>query len=230
MKGISIIILIFAGIVLTLVITKSSSMGFLEKLFGKEKVEQKESTIKKQRIYSHANLKSDNFERFILVKGAHLKSVESKLKEYGELPAKGNTYTYQFSKAKLGDWTVIKMPSDFKDSYGFHNIVYWFLGYAPEDNNYADFTIGLSLSDSLSYAIYNNNKLKEMLKLEDDLFGVFSNNEKFVLSIPFDEFKKSENKYIQTFDMLLKDRDINVDVIQNRKLDFKEFGILFNEK
>jgi hypothetical protein len=30
--------------------------------------------------------------------------------------------------------------------------------------------------------------------------------------------------------MLLKDRDINVDVIQNRKLDFKEFGILFNEK
>lgn len=205
-------------------------MGFFNKLFGKEKVEQKALTNKKERIYSHENLKSENFQRYILIKGEMLNSVESKLKDYGELPAKGNTFTYQFAKAQLGDWTIIKMPSDFQDYYAFHNIVYWFLGFPPEDNNYADLSFGLSISDSLSYAIYNNYKLKEMLRLEDDLFGVFDNDEKFVLSIPFDEFKKSDNKYIETFRGLLNDNEIDFERIKNERLDFEEFGILFNEK
>ncbi len=224
------IILILIGLVLILIIFKTSDMGFFNKLFGTEKAGQKEQIIKKERIYSHDNLKSENFARYILVKGENMKSVESKLKDYGELPAKGNTYTYQFSKAQLGDWTVIKMPSDFQDYYGFHNIVYWFLGFPPEDNNYADLSIGLSISDSISYAIYNNYKLREMLRLEDDLFGVFDNDEKFILSIPFDEFKKSDNKYIKTFNNLLKDNEINLELIKNMSLDFDEFGILFNEK
>lgn len=205
-------------------------MGFFNKLFGKEKVEQKEFTFKKKRIYSHDNLKSENFERYILVKGENLKSVESKLKDYGELPAKGNTYTYQFSKAQIGDWSIIKMPYDFQDYYGFHNIVYWFLGFSPEENNYADLSIGLSISDSLTYAIYNNYKLKDMLRLEDDLFGVFNNDEKFILSIPFDEFKISDNKYIKDFNTILKDNEIDLELIKNKRLNFVEFDILFNEK
>ena len=230
MKKQTTIILILIGLVLILIIFKTSDMGFFNKRFGTEKIEQKEQIIKKERIYSHDNLKYENFARYILVKGEKMKSVESKLKDYGELPAKGNTYTYQFSKAQLGDWTVIKMPSDFQDYYGFHNIVYWFLGFPPEDNNYADLSIGLSISDSISYAIYNNYRLREMLKLEDDLFGVFDNDEKFILSIPFDEFKKSDNKYIKTFNNLLKDNEINLELIKNMNLDFEEFGILFNEK
>ena len=46
----------------------------------------------------------------------------------GELSAKGNAYIYRISKAQLGDWTIIKIPSDSQDYYGFHNLVYWFLG------------------------------------------------------------------------------------------------------
>ena len=230
MKKQTIILVIFTGLILILIISKTSDIGFFNKLFGKEKVEQKELTFMKVRIYSHDNLKSENFERYILVKGENLKSVESKLKDYGELPAKGNTYTYQFSKTQIGDWSIIKMPSDFQDYYGFHNIAYWFLGFPPEDNNYADLSIGLSISDSLSYAIYNNYKLKDMLGLEDDLFGVFDNDEKFILSIPFDEFKKSDNKYIKNFNTLLKDNEIDFELIKNKSLDFDEFGILFNEK
>lgn len=230
MKKQTIILLIFTGLALILIIFKTSDMGFFDKLFGKEKVEQKELTIKKERIYSHDNLKSENFERYILVKGKNLKTVEAKLKDYGELPAKGNTYTYKFSKAQIGNWIIIKMPSDFQDYYGFHNIVYWFLGFPPEDNNYADLSIGLSISDSLSYAIYNNYKLKDMLRLEDDLFGVFDNDEKFILSIPLDEFKKSDSKYIKTFNNLLNDNEIDFELIKNKSLDFEKFGILFNEK
>ena len=175
-------------------------------------------------------MKSENYERYILVRGENLNSVESKLKDYGELPAKGNTYTYQFSKAQIGDWSIIKMPSDFQDYYGFHNIVYWFLGFPPEDSNYANLSIGLSISESVSYAIYNNYKLKDMLRLEDDLFGVFDNDEKFILTIPFDEFKKSDNKYIKTFNSLLSDNEIDFELIKNKSLDFEEFGVLFNEK
>lgn len=230
MKKQTIILLIFTGLALILIIFKTSDMGFFDKLFGKEKVEQKELTIKKERIYSHDNLKSENFERYILVKGKNLKTVEAKLKDYGELPAKGNTYTYKFSKAQIGNWIIIKMPSDFQNYYGFHNIVYWFLGFPPEDNNYADLSIGLSISDSLSYVIYNNYKLIDMLRLGDDLFGVFDNDEKFILSIPLDEFKKSDNKYIKTFNNLLNDNEIDFELIKNKSLDFEEFGILFNEK
>ncbi|WP_142534850.1 hypothetical protein [Saccharicrinis carchari] len=230
MKKQRLILLIFAGLVLILIIFKTSNMGFFNNLFGREKLEQKELTINKERIYSHDNLKSENFKRYVLVKGTNLKSVESKLKDYGELPAKGNTYTYQFSKAQLGDWTIIKMPSDFKDYYGFHNIVYWLLGFPPEDNNYADLSIGLSISDSLSYAIYNNYKLKDMLRLEDDLFGTFNNDERFILSIPFDEFKKSDNKYIKTFNSLLKDNEINYEMIKSENFVLEAFEILFNEK
>lgn len=205
-------------------------MGFFDKLFGKEKTEQVELPANKERIYSHDNLKSENYKRYILVKGENLKSVETKLQDYGELPAKGNTYTYQFSKAQLGDWTIIKMPSDYQVYYGFHNIVYWFLGNPPEDNNYADFTIGLSISEHLSYVIYNNYQLRMNLNLEDDLFGVFDNDEKFILSIPFDEFKYSENKEINTFASIFKDNEIDFQQIKNDSIYLQEFGILFNEK
>ncbi len=230
MKKYTFIILIFTGLLLTLIIIKTSSRRFFSNLFGKENIGQSEPTIKKERFYSHDNLKSENFERYILVKGENLKSVESKLKDYGEIPAKGNTYTYQFSKAQFGDWTIIKMPSDFQDYYGFHNIVYWFLGFPPVDNNYADLSIGLSISDNLSYAIYNDYKLKDMLRLEDNLFGVFDNDEKFILSIPFDEFKKSDNIYIKTFNNLINDNKIDFELIKNESLDFEEIGILYNEK
>jgi hypothetical protein len=230
MKKQVLILLVFIGSVLILITFKTSDMGFFNKVFGKEKVEQKELTINKKRVYSYDNLKAEDFHRYILVKGENLKSVELKLKDYGELPAKGNTYTYQFSKAQIGEWTIIKMPSDFQDYYGFHNIVYWFLGFPPEDKNYADLSIGLSISDSLSYAIYNNENLKEVLMLQDDLFGVFDNDEKFILSIPFDEFKTSDNKYIKTFNNLLADNEINFELIKNKNFDFEEFEILFNEK
>ena len=52
-------------------------MRIFNKLFGKGKAEQQELPIEKARIYSHDNLKSENFERYILVKGKNLKSVES---------------------------------------------------------------------------------------------------------------------------------------------------------
>ena len=230
MNKLTIVLVILIGFVLIFLISKTSEIEFINKFFGKEKVRQSKKIIKKKRIYSHKDLKSDNFDRYILIKGKNLKSVESKLKDYGELAAKGNSYTYNFSKSKIGDWTIIKMPSDFKDFYEYHNIVYWFLGFPPEDENYADYSIGLSINESLSYAIYNDYKLQKMLRLEDELLGVFDNDEKFILSIPFDKFKESTNKHIRTFNSLFSDNEIDINLIRNKKINFVKFGILFNEK
>jgi hypothetical protein len=66
------------------------------------------------------------------------------------------------------------------------------------------------------------------LKLKDDLFGVFDNNEKFILSIPFDKYKPSENKDLKLFSDLFRNEE--VEMIKNKKIEFEEFGILFNEK
>ena len=188
---------------------------------------------KRNNEFTHETIKSEDFERYILVKGENLKSVEQKLKDWGQLAAPGNVHTYKFEKAKLGNWTVIKLPKDLMtDHYNYHNMVYWFLGFPPEDDNYADNSVGLSISkeDSKTYVLYNDYQLRQKMNLEDDMFGVFENNQKFILSIPFDEFENSSSQKIYSFQKFLTDEDIDISKIKNEKLSFTEFDVVFNEK
>lgn len=182
------------------------------------------------RKYSHETIQSDKFHRYLIVKGKKLKSVEDKLVEFGELQAPGNKYTYKFGKLQFKDWTIIKFPPDFKDYYLYHNIVYWFLGYPPEDNNYADNVIGLSIDDesNVKYLIYNDYALKSKLNLADDLFGVFENNEKFALNIPFDTFKVISDTRVLDFGELQKRLQLDFNIVEKEK--FVDFNVLFNEK
>jgi hypothetical protein len=183
--------------------------------------------------FTHKTIKSEDFERYILVKGENLKSVEQKLKDWGQLPAPGNVYTYKFEKAKLGNWTVVKLPKDLMtDHYNYHNMIYWFLGFPPEDDNYADQSVGLSVNteNSKTYLLYNDYHLREKMNLEDDMFGVFQNNQKFILSIPFDKFKNSESEEITGFQQFLTAENIDIDKIKNDELSFTEIDVIFNEK
>ncbi|MCB0540172.1 MAG: hypothetical protein KDE33_21830, partial [Bacteroidetes bacterium] len=68
------------------------------------------------------------------------------------------------------------------------------------------------------------------MNLEDDMFGVFENNQKFILSIPFDEFENSSSQKIYSFQKFLTDEDIDISKIKNEKLSFTEFDVVFNEK
>ena len=192
----------------------------------------KDSVQTMEREFNHETIKEESYERYVLVKGANLNSVEQKLKDWGELSAPGNSYTYQFSKARLGDWILIKMPSDLTDYYTYHNIVYWFLGFPPDDDNYADQSIGLSIDrdSKKSYLLFNDYKLRQKMNLEDDLFGVFENDEKFVLSIPFDEFKEVESADVENFKGFLIKNSIDFEAIKLNNLDYEDFGVLFNEK
>ena len=182
-------------------------------------------------VYSHETLKTENYDRFILVRADKLKSAEEKLNEFGQLSAPGNQKIYHFSQTQVGDWTAIKVPSDLNDYFLYHVLVYWFLGFPPEDNNYADRVIGISFdkSDKSDYIVYNDYSLEEELKLRDELFGVFKNNEKFILNIPQDSFIVSKNDKILDFKDISDKNKLKLNSLRNGDLKFKEFDVVFNE-
>jgi hypothetical protein len=183
--------------------------------------------------YSHETIQADRFDRYILVKGQNLDSVDGKLEDYGALAAPGNVYTYTFQKAQFGEWSIVKIPAELAmDYYGYHNLVYWFLGFPPDDTNYADKSIGVSIDrdEKSSYLLYNDYNLCGNMHLEDHLFGVFSNDEKFTLSIPFDTFEISTSDNILDFQKLLEKNDIDLETIISETLIYTEFEVVFNEK
>lgn len=182
-------------------------------------------------VYSHETLRTANYDRFILVRGDKLKSAEEKLNEFGQLSAPENQKIYQFAKTQIGDWTAIKIPSDLNDYFLYHVLVYWFLGFPPEDNNYADKVIGISLdkSDKSDYIVYNDYSLEKELKLHDELFGIFKNNEKFILNIPQDSFIVSKNDKILDFRDIFDKNKLELNSLRNGDLKFNEFDVVFNE-
>ena len=182
-------------------------------------------------VYSHKTLKTENYDRFILVRGDKLKSAVEKLNEFGQLSALGDKKIYHFSQTQVDGWTAIKVPSDMNDDFLYHVSVYWFLGFPPEDNNYADRVIGISFDKSYksSYIVYNEYSLEEELKLRDELFGVFKNNEKFILNIPQDSFIISKNDKILDFKDISDKNKLELNSLRDGDLKFKEFDVLFSE-
>ena len=201
-------------------------------------VKSKENPLTKNRIGRRSkiicrqeNMLSEDYDRYILARGDKLKSVEAIISEYGKLTAKVNPYTYRFSKAKLGDWTIIKIPSDFQNNYSYHNLIYWFLGYAESDN-FANEVIGLSIADDISYVLYGNYQTNKALKLEEGLFGSFNiaENEKFFIYIPSNQFARMVESETQTFHKLLESNYIDLKQIDSDAISYTEFEVLFNEK
>ncbi len=129
-------------------------------------------------------LREASYERYILVKGNSLNSPIQKLKDHGKLASTGPSIFYDFEISTSGAWTVIKLPST-TSHWIHHNITYWFLGWGPDDPNYADSVVGLAINRSgSSYAIYGTNDTSEP---QDSLYGETSTGISFVVNIPFDE-------------------------------------------
>ena len=180
----------------------------------------------------HDQLKQSDYARYILIKGEQMVSVKKKLTEYGELSAKGKAYVYKFESASLGDWTIVKVPKGFRDYYEFYNLAYWFLGYPPEDQNYAKQVIALAVnSDNVPvYCLFNDDDLTQKHRGEDVLFGALANNERFMLSIPFDEYTVLGKEDSYSFQELPKQFDFDIKAIVNGSLKFKRMPIKFNQK
>ncbi|MGF7141552.1 hypothetical protein [Roseimarinus sediminis] len=184
-----------------------------------------------EREFSHESIQGYDFDRYVLIKGNNLKNTNSIVQEWAEIFSAGEKVKFSYGKAQHNDWTVIKVSKDsIIDHYNYHNLVYWFLGTPPEDNNYADFSIGISIDkdNQKTYIIYNDYQLREKIATNDDLMGIFQNNEKFILSIPFDEFKITDSKKIPEFKEFLNLRKIEIDRIINDDFNFSENKIEIN--
>ena len=105
--------------------------------------------------------------------------------------------------------------------------MYWFLGTPPEDQNYTEYSIGISIDKNgeSTYLIYNDYDLREKIATNDDVFGISEKNQKFILSIPFNELKVSNNKEISDFDKFLTKNGINLNEIKTDELNWTELQI-----
>ena len=105
--------------------------------------------------------------------------------------------------------------------------MYWFLGTPPEDQNYAEYSIGISIDKNgeSTYLIYNDYDLREKIATNDDVFGISEKNQKFILNIPFDKLKVSNDKEISNFDKFLTENGINLNEIKADKLNWTELKI-----
>lgn len=178
--------------------------------------------------FSNETLDRENYDRYILVKGKKLKNVEPKITEWAEIFGAGESVNMTLQKSEFGDWTILKLPkNEILTAYNYHNLVYWFLGTPPGDQNYADFSIGISLDQSgqSTYLIYNDYDLRTEIATEDDVFGIFKSNQKFILSVPFDEMKTTENKNISDFNEFLKYENIDLSEIQADRLIWENIDI-----
>ena len=133
---------------------------------------------------TNKQMREASYERYVLVKGNSLNSAIQKLKDHGKLASPRPSIFYDFEISTSGTWTVIKLPS--KTSHWMHhNITYWFLGWGPDDSNYADSVVGLAINCSgLSYAVYGTN---DASRPQDSLYGETSGGISFIVNIPFDE-------------------------------------------
>lgn len=178
--------------------------------------------------FSKETTEKATYYRFVLVKGKGLKDIQPKIQEWAEIFGAGEPIKLTINKTDFGSWTLIKLPeNELLTAYNYHNLVYWFLGTPPEDQNYADYSIGISIDKSgeSTYLIYNDYDLREKIATNDDVFGISEKNQKFILSIPFDELKASNNKEIPDFDKFLSDTGINLNEINTKKLNWTELQI-----
>jgi len=185
------------------------------------------------RKFNHETIQSADFDRFILVKGNRLNDVRAKVFEWAEIFSGGEKLEFTYEQTEIDDWTLIKLPNDsIFDHYNYHNLVYWFLGTPPEDNNYADFTIGLSVDkqNEKTYLVYNDYDLRSKIATNDDVFGIFNNDEKFILSIPFDEFKETNDSRILDFDKFIKENQIDILKIKSEQLNYNKTKIEIAEQ
>ena len=178
--------------------------------------------------FSRETTEKETYNRYILVKGKSLKDVQPKIKEWAEIFGAGESVNMTINKKDFGSWTLMKLAeNELLTAYNYHNLVYWFLGTPPEDQNYAEYSIGISIdkSEESTYLIYNDYDLREKIATNDDVFGISEKNQKFILSIPFDELKASNDKEILDFDKFLTENGIDINEIKTDKLNWTELKI-----
>lgn len=129
----------------------------------------------------HFEIKSNQYDRFILTKNTTKSYLIKGINDYGELSGNKEYEIYNFGIAEHGDWKIIKIDH-FISFYVYHNLAGWLTSY-EDSSDIPELTFGFSKSkmDSTEDYIffldpYNSNG--------DTQVGAFRYGESFAIYLP----------------------------------------------
>jgi hypothetical protein len=129
----------------------------------------------------HFEIKSNQYDRFILSKNTTKSYLIKVINDYGELSG-GNEYeTYNFGIAEHGCWKIIKIDHSIS-FFVYHNLAAWLTGY-EDSSDISELTFGFSKSkvDSEEDYIFF---LDQYNSYGDTQVGAFRHGESFAIYLP----------------------------------------------
>lgn len=129
----------------------------------------------------HFEIKSNEYDRFILTKNTTENYLIKGINDYGELSGNKEYKIYNFGITEHGDWKVIKLDQSIS-FYIFHNLAGWLTGY-ENSSDIPELTFGFSKSkmdSSQDYLFF----LDPHNEHEDTQVGAFRNGKSFAIYLP----------------------------------------------
>jgi len=136
---------------------------------------------KKPTLGTLKEIKSEDYDRFILAKSTTESYILKGIKEYGGLLGNEEYKIYNFGIAEYGDWKIIKVdqPISF---YVYHNLVGWLSGY-EENTAIPELSIGFSKNKTDTQEDYLF-FLDPENEYGDMQIGTFRNGKSFSIYLP----------------------------------------------
>jgi hypothetical protein len=129
----------------------------------------------------HVEIKSNQYNRFILTKNTTKSYLIKGINDYGELSGNKEYEIYNFGVAEYGDWKIIKVDQSIS-FYIFHNLAGWLTGY-EDSSDIPDLTFGFSKSkkdSSEDYLFF----LDPHNEYGDTQVGAFRYGKSFAIYLP----------------------------------------------
>ncbi len=129
----------------------------------------------------HVEIKSNQYDRFILTKNTTESYLIKGINDYGELSGNKEYEISNFGIAEHGDWKIIKVDQSIS-FYIFHNLAVWLTDY-EDSSDIPELTFGFSKSkmdSSEDYLFF----LAPHNEYGDTQVGAFRNGKPFAIYLP----------------------------------------------
>ena len=185
--------------------------------------EQTENTDIKEREGLSKIIAETTYERYFLFKGDNLATVQDGLKYWSET----FRIDWVIKESKYGDWTLVKMvKEDIVEVSDYHNMPTLFFNTPGDPVKLSDQDVGIAIAIDLkgenTYLAYITKETFESSRELDptscDLYAVFQNNEKGIMSACFDGVLEPTGRSIPDFEEVLNQYDIDLKEIQSDSL------------
>jgi hypothetical protein len=189
----------------------------------KSNQEQSSSQDIKEREDLSKIIAETTYERYFLFKGDNLATVQDGLNYWSE------TYRIDWvvKESKYKDWTLVKMvKEDIVEVTDYHNMPSLFFNTPGDPVKLSDEDVGIAIAidpkGENTYLAYITKEIfessREIDPMSCDLYGVFQNNEKGIMSACFPEVLEPTGRKIPDFEEVLNQYGIDLEEIQSDSL------------